>query len=54
MLAGVFGGLWRFNMPQLPLSLLNQMEGREEHSCLSSSLLRPFLFQTFPGAQISS
>ena len=54
VLAGVFAGLWRFNVLQLPLSLLNWMEGREEHSRLSSSLLRPFPFQTFPGARISS
>lgn len=41
-------------MLQLPLLLLNQMKGREKHSCLSSSLLRPFPFQTFLGTRISS
>lgn len=54
VLAGVLGGLWRFNMLQLPLLLLDQMKGREKHSCLSSSLLRPFPFQTFLGTRISS
>lgn len=51
---GVSEGLWTFNVPQLPLLQLKWIEGREEHSHLSSFLLRTFLFQTFPGAQISS